>query len=327
MKITQNNVIDLIKKNSIKALLIYGPDKGAISIVLDKIAKEIGAITKKEYYEVNHCLLTLLNSHNLFYNKEAVFIQNCPNIIDAEMKFALNQDFDNFPVFIADELSPSSSFRQFFEKEEKIGILACYQETFVNAKKYILQYMSSQDKSITIDAARFLAENLKSDKLLINNELNKLIALYNDKNNIDLADVKECVYIGLSSSFDMLCIYFAKKQLHEYLNELSKLLNNGTSNISILRSLVKYYINLYSVKIKGINYIAKIKPPIFFLYLEDFKSILHTISKDEIVKILELLFKAEVAIKESSSYTDPCYELFVRAHYDQNSTFRYASFR
>ena len=126
-------LLNLIAKGQIKALLLYGPDKGYIDRICAAIIKKFDLLqTSIEYPNLKaQSLDMLLNSQNFFAKKELIKIRSVTATIDKTLKTILSGDFFHFAAFIGDELPSSSTIRKFFETETNLAsfLWACQART------------------------------------------------------------------------------------------------------------------------------------------------------------------------------------------------------
>ncbi len=316
-------LLSALKQGKIKGLVIYGPDKGMISFSCNAIAKSLEKNIETLTYQelLTGGLDITLNNASLFGDSNIIKITNMPTSIDVNLKNILLAGPRHIPILIADELSPASSLRKFFETEEQFAALACYNEDENNIRKIVASKVVAGGRSISSDAIAYIAHHLIGDRYIIENELEKLLLFTYDKTNITLNDVEKVISASIVASPDMLCISFAKGDAKRYFTESARLLAENISIVWIIRALIRYYINLYIVSsmIEGgtsvETAISSLKPPIFFKYLQDFKAILSKTSKQKIIYILSELNKAEKESKSSSySAENICDNLFFRSH-------------
>lgn len=326
MKFTSSSLPQLLsslRQGKIKGVMIYGPDKGMVSFASNAIAKSLERNMQLLTYQdsVAQGLDITLNNVSLFGDRNIIKITNLPTAIDINLKNILLSGTHHMPILIADELSPSSSLRKFFEGEDSLAALACYNEDESNISKIAASKISASGRLIASDALAYLANNLIGDRYIIENELEKLLLFTHDKAKITFDDVEKVISASIVTSPDMLCISFAKGDAKRYFTESSRLLAENISIVWIIRALIRYYINLYivsSMKEAGAQLdtaISSLKPPIFFKYLADFKMILAKTNKAQIIRILSMLNAAEVESKSSSySAENICDNIFFNAH-------------
>ncbi len=296
MKFTKLNIIENIKRGNLKALLIYGPDNGMISILERNIAEALSfSRDSYDYSDLDIASFhSLLKTRDLFAQNQIVKISNVPQSIPADIKKILSGNLAKFVVFTADDLQKNSSMRKFFESENDLAIVPCYVEDANVVAQTLRLKIAKAGKKISNDAASYLASALIGDSLYAENEIEKLLIFCDDKNDITFEDVEAIISSEISTSPDKLCIAFASDDKKTYLHELTKLLEENISPIWIIRALIRYYLNMYFVSRKlkdGMMFdiaINSVVPPIFFKYLPDFKK---NIAKNNIDRIQEVLTK------------------------------------
>ncbi|MGI4776202.1 MAG: DNA polymerase III subunit delta [Janthinobacterium lividum] len=311
-----------IKSNVIKSLLLYGPDKGYISEACAILVKEFKLIsTAIEYsYITPQQLVALANRRNFFGNRELIKITTMSSSLSAEIKSLLNSEYYNLIIFIADELSAASTTRKHFEKESNLVSMACYHDDEKNIVKIILDKCHTEHKTISTEALDFSKVNLKGDYNLINTEIDKLMIYTKDKSHIDFEDTSRVVSVTIIASYDDLCVHFSQKNLEDFLKEISRLKHQNINEVSIIRSLIRYYTNFYIVLVKEEegesldSAIKSLSPAIFFKYVKDFKSSAIKITSSEVVKILKILHRAELDFKLNPHNFDFYQNIYYKAH-------------
>jgi DNA polymerase III delta subunit len=298
-------VASAISNGSVKGVMLYGPDRGMVENFIEEI-KNILAIPlrKVEYASVAASSLgQVLNSLSLFDSKEIIVIKNLGQSLDKESKQVLEGQIHNFPILVAEELTPASSLRQFFEKQQAFVAIACYPDTSIDLKSNITAYCRKKGKQVEAKALEYLCENLNNDRQFLYSELDKICAYSNDQSAISFDVVKELVLPSRNISIDKLCIAFARKDAAQYFSELDNLFVNNTAEMLVIRSLIRYYTNIFEVKqsiANGFSLDEAVKflaPPIFFMYVEQFKSIAGLISKQTAFAALNKLVCAEIDLK------------------------------
>lgn len=300
-----NRLFELIANGKIKALLLYGPDKGYIDKICQHMVKKFNMLqTSIEFNELNvSSLEMLLNSRNFFNQKELVKVRGVGNSIDKNLKLVLNNDYIHFPVFIGEEITSSSSFRKFFESEKFLAALACYHDDEEKIEKIILARLAKYDKNINKEALIYLKTHLKGDHELVSNELNKLIYFVHYKQQITLNDIKEVISDEITANGNELAIYFSKKDFIKFLEEFNILKKQNINEVLIIRALIRHYLNLYVVLLRVKSgerldlAIKSLSPAIFYQYISDFTKIAGNLSLDECLRTLKMLQQAEIDYK------------------------------
>jgi DNA polymerase-3 subunit delta len=316
------DLFDKIEKGQIKAILLYGPDKGYISKICELLIKKFNLLQTDITYQNLKApqLQMMINSKNFFSKRELIKISSVTASIDQSLQVVLKADFFHFVVFIADELSTNAVIRKFFEIETNLASIACYHDDEQNILKIILKRLKLADKQIDEDALFVLKSSIRGDHKLINSEIDKLIYFAFDKTQITLDDVTSVISSDNMANGDDLCVYFVRKNLHSFLNELSKLKQQCINEVLIIRALIRYYINLYIVlsKVedgKSIDEsIKSLSPPIFFKYIADFKVALNGLSTRDVLVALFVLQEAEVSFKKTPESFDFYHQIYLKIH-------------
>ena len=129
-------------------------------------------------------------------------------------------------------------------------------------------------KTIDEDALFYLKSHLRGDHQIIKSELEKLFNFTHDKLIISKQDILQTLSQDLLASGDEMCIFFAQKEPLKFLKEVAKLQDQSKNEVLMIRALIRYYLNIYTVASKledGENLDRAIKtlyPPIFFKYID-----------------------------------------------------------
>lgn len=301
-----DSLLNNIKQGKIKALLLYGPDKGYINAFCKSIIDQCEFIQRSiSYQDINRSSLSIiLNAQNFFNDKEFIKICGVNDYFNEELNNELQKKFLNFAVFIGDDLSSKSRIKKLFEKEHDLASLGCYYCTDNVIAKVAIDTFRSYNKTISDDVVNYLKLTLKDcDYQFIQNELDKIVYFTYDKNSITLVDVQSVISFNFNINIDSLCIFFMKKERANFIEEINKLQHNKVSSILIIRRLIQYYMDLYYVLSYAKNGMhlddacQSLPIPIFFKYLNDFKTIAKRINMQQVIKILSELQNIELQIK------------------------------
>jgi DNA polymerase-3 subunit delta len=318
MKIFTTGLAQLIHKiesGEIKALVMHGPNQGFISSSLAMIEKKLSlAASNYSAKDLSASKLSIIaNSKNFFAQREIIKITSIPNTITKEMKELLSTgDFYHFVCFIAQDSLPASGLRKFFEEQKHLAILACYFDNEQTIAKLILEQCKNRQKQIDEDALFYLKSHLKGDHQIIKSELEKLFYYTHDKTTITKGDILVSLSQDFVASGDDMCVHFSKKEPLKLLKEIDKLKQQGVNEVLMIRALLRYFFNVYSVtsRVEGgediDRAIKSISPPIFFKYVDDFKQIVRIYSSDDSLRYINTLQEAEVSYKQNPS----CFDLF-----------------
>ena len=174
---------------------------------------------------------------------------------------------DNIYLF-ANILEKKSKVRNFFEKSKTCGVSACYSDNEISIRKIITNKLKTLE-GFNSNILNIIIQNTGLDRDKINNELEKIITLFNDKKinedqlmnllnlktNEDFNELKDAAFNGNKQKTNKLLneTTFENDSLIYYINNLNQRINK------ILE------INSYNKEKSNIeNIIDKIKPPVFW---------------------------------------------------------------
>ena len=318
MKFYTSRLKELIKdieKGNFKALLIHGDNQGFATTVVEQISKKLNLIvTTFDSKELTPAKLQLVaNNQNFFRQKELIKITGTTSALGKDMKELLsNNQFHHFICFIGSDPLPARGIRKFFEEQSKLASLGCYYDNEQTIAKVILQQCTKRQKNIEEDALFYLKSHLKGDHQIIKSELEKLFNFTHDKPVITKEDVLQTLSQELLASGDEMCIFFAKKEPVRFLKEVEKLQDQNKNEVLMIRALIRYYLNIYTVTLKledGEDLDQAIKtlsPPIFFKYIDEFKQIVRKHGSIDALNCLKALQDAEISYKINPK----CFDLF-----------------
>ena len=245
-------------------------------------------------------------NESLFSEKKIIFIHEASDKIFTKIIECTDQKKKNIKLFIfSGNLEKKSKLRNWFEKQENLASVACYEDN----ERTLMNYISKElygFKGITGELINIIISNSSSNRKVIQNELQKiknyfvkkiinkekLLDILNMKNDTGFNEIRDNALMGKTNKINRLLSETAI--LHEdaffYLNNLnyrvSKLLEiqkntKGTSNIEdVLNSQ---------------------KPPIFWkdkpVYLEQLKRW----NLEKLNLILLKIGKTEVMMKKNYS--------------------------
>lgn len=310
-----SELIKEIKNGNFKALLIHGENQGFATTAIEQISKTLNLIvTTFNSKELTPAKLQLVaNNQNFFKQKELIKITGTTSALSKDMRELLsNNQFYHFICFVGSDPLPANGIRKFFEEHSKLASLGCYYDNEQTIAKIILQQCNNRQKNIEEDALFYLKSHLKGDHQIIKSELEKLFYFTHDKSAITKEDILQTLSQELLANGDKMCIFFGKKEPARFLKEIKKLQDQNKNEVLIIRALIRYYLNIYTITLKledGENLdhaIKTLSPPIFFKYIDEFKQIVRKYSSNDALRCLKALQDAEISYK-----TNPkCFDLF-----------------
>ncbi len=298
-----DSVIDKIKGNTIKTVLLYGPDLSLIEELCKKIARSLeGTVRSILHSDISeegfYCVLASLN---LFSEREIVKIIDVPNSIDTAFWKAIERsESSNVVIFIQKETSKSSSIRKLCDNCPWAASIGCY----AAENSWAMIEASLKGYFIDQEAKHYLIQNLTPNQNSFFKEIEKLKSFFLDKKIVGTKELQSIISCANFTSLDEIFIALAEQNFKKYLEKLSSAKQNAIPDILIIRTLIRYYLNLVWVLTSNQpleKAILELDPPIFFKYLESFKTIATSISKKTAIQALNVLYKTEKALKNGPS--------------------------
>jgi DNA polymerase III subunit delta len=320
MKLPHARIEGFAKKpdNGIKAILLYGPDSGLISIrskqILEATVDDLSDPFRVVQFSFNNIkdepsrLADEINAMSLMGGRRFIRIMDAASNLPEELGAAITSSkSDTMVVFEAGDLTPTSSLRKFFEKEPDIAALPCYKDDISSVRRIIEGRLREGAFIFDNDIINYLAHSFAGDRLIISNEIEKLITYIGNEKRITIEDVKNCVGDNVESSMDELCMAVASRDIVHIEKNLNRILVEGTGAIAPIRIMLRYFFRLQQVRSEmadGTNEqqaIATLRPPIFFKQMDAFKGHLRIWNINAIDKMIEELVKLETECKQTGS--------------------------
>lgn len=304
------------ENNNFLCLLLYGPNEGLIREQINKIIKHINSkhdfepisLSGKEIDEDDCAIDTSLKTVSMFYKGKILVLET---IRDKHLPI-IEQVIEDIPdqsvlIIKSENLTKSSKIRKFFENHKLCYALACYEDDrkslIQNLESFILKY----NLQIRRDVKNYLIQSLSNDRMINNNELEK-ISLYiaNSEKELTLAEAKFLLNDSSSQNLNRMNENVMNGNTLKSSKIIHKLLSEGSSPISLVRSLMNYLIRIQKTKIemkKGNNFdsaIQTLKPPLFWKDKENFQSHCLKWPLQSIESNLSKLIEAEISCKLNS---------------------------
>ena len=285
MKIKAYELKSLVEKNKYAAYLVYGQNKGLVreksQIIINSYKDNQTEIIKFENDELISEQGKLTNEFNTFSltaEKKILHILNTKdNLTEIITNTITDHDSKNLIVFETSELTPRSKLRKFFEKEKHLGIIACYFDTERDVQELIETTFKKENMPINRDIVLLITKRLGNERHIIKNELEKIILYLKDKKEFKAEDILKCISQNEDFGFDDLNYNLCDGNVVKLDKIINQLYLEGINPVALLRSVGKHFQKILFVNQKidsGANLnesLSQLKPPVFFLYFNQFK--------------------------------------------------------
>ena len=314
MKIKAYEIKDLVKKKKYAGYLVYGQNKGLVreksQIIINSYKDDQTEIIKFENDELISEPGKLTNEFNTFSltaEKKILHILNTKdNLTEIIINTITGHDSKNLIVFETSELTPRSKLRKFFEKEKHLGILACYFDTERDVQELIETTFKKENMPINRDIVLLITKRLGNERHIIKSELEKIILYLKDKKEFKAEDILKCLSQNKDYGFDDLNYSISNGNVVKLDKIINQLYLEGINPIALLRSVSKHFQKILFVNQKidlGMNLsesLSQLKPPIFFLYANQFKEQVKKWKTTLCYKAIERILETEELCKMNS---------------------------
>ena len=287
--------------------LFYGENLGLkndlkAKIINDNKNSEILRYTQEDLIKDKRALINEIENISLFQKSKIFFIENVSDKL-LELIQETESIISERKIFLfADILDKKSKLRSYVEKSKKFACVPCYEDNEITIKKLINLKLKGYN-GLTPNNINMIIEHTNFDRSKLNNELNKIICFFSDKNilsdkleellnaktNDDFNKLKDEAFMGNKIN--------TNKLLAETHMEYEK--NNLYLNIINQRLDKLLYIqNLNKPKIE--DAINSLKPPIFWKDKPVITNQAKMWNKSKIKKILNKTFDVEKKIKTNN---------------------------
>ena len=263
---------------------------------------EIIKLNQEEIVKDTNAIFNELNNLSLF-NSSKIYLIELSNDKILEIIKEILEKFNNQKIYIfANALDKKSKIRNFFEKSNECGIIACYQDNEITIKNIILKELKGYSGVTTADIS-LIVDNCNLDRVKLYNELNK-IKIFFRENKINRNELEILLNTKITDDFNNLrdeAFKGDKLKTNKLLNETN--IDSDKSNY-YLNSINQRLIKIYKVKNtdKSMDLeeiIATIKPPIFWKDRPIFVAQSKKWDKKKLRLLIDKSSKIELRLKSS----------------------------
>ena len=289
--------------------LFYGENLGLKNdfkdfLITENKESEIIKLNQDDILKKKEFFFNEINNISLFEKKKVYFIeQTSDKILDIIQEIEPKIDTQKLYLF-ADILDKKSKIRNYFEKSNNCGSVACYADNEISLKKIILKKLSNYS-GLTTNNINLTINYCNLERSKLNNEIKKIRAYFIDK-KIDTEKLEILLNVKTNDKFDFLkdeALNGNKIKTNQLLSNTDMDVEKNILYLNIINQRLNRLIEVLNLKRsysldEAIN---KIKPPIFWKEKPNF---LIQIKKWNIKKIQTALRKTydlEVKIKSDGT--------------------------
>jgi DNA polymerase-3 subunit delta len=297
--------INLLDKN---LFLFYGENLGLKNEFKDKIkfqnnnAEIINFSQDDIINNIDNFFNEIVNI-SLFDEKKIYFINQVNDkILDAIKIIEPKIDSQKF-YLMSESLDKRSKIRNYFEKSNNCGVVACYNDNEISFKKIIIDRLKNY-KGVTTENINLISDKCNFNRDKLNNELDKIYTFFLEK-NINRNQLEILLDNKINNDFSLLKDEAFNGNKIETNKLLSDTIIDSEKNI--------FYISIINQRLLKLNEIFKLigqtslekaidmlKPPIFWKDKPAFLKQSKKWNMDKIKKILNKTYSLELEIKSNS---------------------------
>ena len=287
MIIKDYQLINSINSELFQSFLIYGPNEGLIRENIDVVYKNFSKGTDCEKINVNSKQLddsiSILNDEistiSLFSEKKFIVLDSPKEKHVSIIEDSFSLDFKNTCMVVKQgNLTKSSSIRKLYETSKSHFCLACYDDDIKALSLLLEKFQKEHNIKFDSDVKSFLLNNLSNDRMVVKNELEKiLLSLSKDDQIIDIEKLRYILYDSSHTDLQQINNSILFGNIEKGSKSLEKLFNLGTNPIAILKSFNNYILRIRLTQVelsKGKQFdeaIKVLRPPVFWKEKSDFK--------------------------------------------------------
>ncbi len=214
---------------------------------------------------------------------------------------------DALVVVEADELGPRSSLRKLFEAHAAAAAVACYAAEGNDLLRTVEKILGEHGVAIEKDALVLLGQNMGADRAMVRREIDKLALYVGEGKRATVDDVGACLASSGAVSLDQIAFCAADGNTAEADSHYQKALEEGISEIAILRAMQRHFqrldwvVSQIETGSNASSAIGGLRPPVFFKLKDRFERQARRWAAHRVQHALSILTEAETACKSTGT--------------------------
>lgn len=290
-----------------KIALFYGENLGLKNDIKTKIIKnninsEILRYTQEDLIRNEHVLINEIENISLFEKSKIFFIENVNDKLLGLIQETENIISDRKIFLFGEVLDKKSKLRSYMEKSKNCACVPCYEDNEISIKKLINLKLNGFS-GLSPYNINLIIEHTNLDRSKLNNELNKIISFFLDKNILS-EKLEELLNSKTNDDFNKLK---DEAFMGNKINTNKLLANTPMENeknilyLNIINQRLDKLLHIQKLKMPKIeDAINKIKPPVFWKDKPIITNQAKKWSESKIKKIFNKTLNVEKKIKTNS---------------------------
>lgn len=246
---------------SVRAVLIYGPDAGLVDELCDKsidilaIEKDnIFALDSGELREKQDSLFAEACTPSMFGGRKMVIISNAGDSDAKVIKDLVEHPgLDAMVIITAGDLRAGGGLRTLFEGGTNIATIACYTDDARTLETLIRNelFTNAGIKQISPDAMAYMLNHLGGDRGITRGFLNKIALYVDDKKTVEFEDAEKCLPDTGAANTDDFLYSLTAGHIQQTMLALDRLLYDNAEPNMLVRMLDRHFKTLLTAVIDG----------------------------------------------------------------------------
>jgi len=273
---------------TIRAVLLYGPDIGLVRERADVLARTV-CPDLKDPFRVADLSGAALAADPARLADEAAQLsliggRRVIRVRDAADRLAgLFRGFldaapgDGFIVVEAGDLPGSSALRRVFDTSPRAAAIGCYPDAPRDRAAVIRDTLRAHRITASGEASQYLVEHLGNDRLLTRAELEKLALYAGEGGHVELDDVRLSIGDSAALATDDAVMAAAEGDAARVDRVIDRVLQEGESAVSVVRAMLRHLqrLHVFAARVAAGTTAAEVvrtaRPPIFYRQEDSFK--------------------------------------------------------
>ena len=295
---------------TIRAVLIYGPDSGLIRERTKKLTASVVEdlsdpfrlcdLTDQDLRQDPARLSDEAAAISMLGGRRVIRVRGAGDSLTKTVESFLSHPAGDALVLVeAGELGPRSSMRKLFEAAENAAALPCYADDARALETFIRDTLSREGLRPEPAALDYLMSHLGADRGITRNELEKLVLYMSGGSDVTLEEARACIGDNAASSLDDLVDAATSGDIGALDTALARARAADVNSVAILNALTRHLQQLHLALArveKGGDRSAALKsmrPPVHFSRQGTVQRQLQLWSRKRLDRALELALDAE----------------------------------
>ena len=248
-----------IKKNVKKInnfFLLYGDNEGLIEETIKKIfsndtSKKTYKYNENEILENANDFESLILNKSFFDESKLIIVNGSTDKILPLIKDVLEKKPEDIDIILKSKvLEKKSKLRTYFEKDNYVNIVAFYEDNRQTLLTQTENYFKNQKIKISHESLNLLIERSRGNRIILNNEIEKIINYSASKKNLRLEDLIKITNLAEDYDSGEIANQYLLKNRKKIVNLINENSFSPTDNILLLKTFLYKLKRLKNIKLE-----------------------------------------------------------------------------